>query len=184
MTSSNEQLVPVEQIDYANAIHTMRSADEGVVLVREMIVDRGGLRVAAVMHGELCVETFSNGYDQITQKERDDAQTFARGYKAAIATLTPSIRAQALEEAAWLPIESAPYEQTVEIKVGSMTFLAALHPGVSEDDEGRSCDQWQAAVEGEHPPCWTDDACWQSNSNEQMSLQPTAWRALKGGQRV
>jgi len=40
------------------------------------------------------------------------------------------------------------------------------------------CDQWQAAVEGEHPPCWSDGACWESNADEIGSLQPNAWRPL------
>lgn len=76
----------------------------------------------------------------------------------------------------WRPIESAPFNTPVEIKAGSMTFLARLEPDVSEDENGQSCDQWLAEIEGEHPPCWSAGACWSSNENDDRSLQPTAWR--------
>lgn len=76
----------------------------------------------------------------------------------------------------WRDIESAPYNTPVEIKVGSMTFLARLHPDASMSSLDESCDQWQAEINGEHPPCWSGGACWASNENEDMSLQPTAWR--------
>ena len=76
----------------------------------------------------------------------------------------------------WRDIESAPYNTPVEIKVGSMTFLARLHPDASMSSLDESCDQWQAEIDGEHPPCWSGGACWASNENEDMSLQPTAWR--------
>lgn len=76
----------------------------------------------------------------------------------------------------WRPIESAPFNTPVEIKAGSMTFLARLEPDVSEDENGQSCDQWLAEIDGEHPPCWSAGACWSSNENDDRSLQPTAWR--------
>jgi len=76
----------------------------------------------------------------------------------------------------WRPIESAPFNTPVEIKAGSMTFLARLMPDASMSDLETSCDQWQAEIEGEHPPCWSGGACWSSNENEDPSLQPTAWR--------
>lgn len=76
---------------------------------------------------------------------------------------------------AWYSIEIAPYNEPVEIRVGHMTIVARLLPDVSEDENG-SCDQWAAEFEGEHPPCWSDGACWASNEDEIMSLQPTAWR--------
>lgn len=57
-----------------------------------------------------------------------------------------------------------------------MTFLARLEPDASENEHG-SCHQWVAAIEGEHPPCWSDGACWASNEDEVASLQPTAWRS-------
>lgn len=83
-----------------------------------------------------------------------------------------------LVEAAWRPIETAPYSETVEVRAGSMTFLASLHKDGSLNSDEMPCDQWVADVEGEHPPCWTDGACWESNSNEMTSLQPVAWRPV------
>ncbi len=90
---------------------------------------------------------------------------------AAISALLPAI------EGEWFPIETAPYDTTLEVRVGSMTFLARLQPDAAEDENG-SCDQWQAAVEGEHPSCWSEGACWESNIDECQSLQPTGWRPL------
>lgn len=76
----------------------------------------------------------------------------------------------------WRPIETAPYDTPVEVKVGSMTFLARLLADASMSSLDETCDQWQAENDGEHPPCWSGGACWASNENEDMSLQPTAWR--------
>lgn len=78
---------------------------------------------------------------------------------------------------AWRPIETAPYETAVKIKVGNMTFHAMLVPDASENEDG-SCDQWCAVIEGEHPPCWSGGACWWSNENEDRSMQPEAWMPI------
>jgi hypothetical protein len=75
----------------------------------------------------------------------------------------------------WRPIESAPYNQEVVVRVGEMTFLAKLMPDISQDEHGNECDQWQATREGEHPPCWSNGACWSSNEDEWPSLSPEAW---------
>jgi len=83
------------------------------------------------------------------------------------------------EEREWLPIETVPYRETVEVRVGEgMAFRAQLLPDASMSDLDTACDQWQAAIEGEHPPCWSGGACWESNEDEISSLQPTAWRPL------
>lgn len=77
----------------------------------------------------------------------------------------------------WQPIESAPYDLAVEVKVGEgMTFIAALARNASMNSDEQPCDQWQAVHEGEHPPCWSEGACWSSNVDDVTSLQPTAWR--------
>lgn len=86
-------------------------------------------------------------------------------------------RVKGLEGAGWQPIDNAPYSTTVEVRAGSMTFLATLEPGISENDAGESVDQWCAAIDGEHPPCWSDGGYWSSNQDESPSIQPTAWRA-------
>ena len=87
-----------------------------------------------------------------------------------------------LREDEWRPINTAPIDTPIRVKVGEMTFLARLLPDASMTSDERSCDQWQAEREGEHPPCWSGGACWESNEDEVMSLQPTQWRAaLNGG---
>lgn len=78
----------------------------------------------------------------------------------------------------WKPMETAPYNTAVEIKAGGMAFKAIFLSNVSIDESGKYCDQWQAVHEGKHPPCWTDGACWESNDDEMMSIQPTHWRSL------
>lgn len=98
-------------------------------------------------------------------------QAFAK-FEQAIRTENTS----ATEPVAWQDINSAPYDTPVEVKVGSMTFLARLLPDASMSSLDETCDQWQAEIDGEHPPCWSGGACWASNENEDMSLQPTAWR--------
>lgn len=94
----------------------------------------------------------------------------------AFAKFEQSIRQSAERGEAWRPIETAPYDTPVEVKVGSMTFLARLLADASMSSLDETCDQWQAEIDGEHPPCWSGGACWASNENEDMSLQPTAWR--------
>ncbi len=78
----------------------------------------------------------------------------------------------------WQDIASARYGEIVLIRAGRMSFEAVLVPDVSINESGDFCDQWQAAHEGEHPPCWTDGACWESNEDDRASLQPTAWMPL------
>jgi len=133
----------------------------------------------------------------VSQEARNhaaDHQDHARGYSCsaplrdgraddcsivqAFAKFEQLIRSKVIDEAAgeqWQPIETARYGETVEVKVGSMTLLAKLLHNHSENEHG-SCDQWVAAIEGEHPPCWSDGCCWDSNEDEITSLQPTAWR--------
>jgi len=79
---------------------------------------------------------------------------------------------------AWLALKDAPYNEVVEVQVGQMTFRAVLRPDAAMSDEETSCDQWQAAIEGEHPPCWSDGACWENNEDDSSSLPPEAWRPI------
>ena len=79
----------------------------------------------------------------------------------------------------WRDISSAPYRTLVRVKVGSVTLLARLVPDASMTSEEQGCDQWCAEIEGEHPPCWSGGACWESNEDEAPSLQPTAWQPLE-----
>lgn len=77
----------------------------------------------------------------------------------------------------WQPIADAPYNQAVEIKIGRRKFPAILLHNASMSSEEESCDQWQATTD-DHPKCWSDGACWESNEDGNTSLQPEAWRAL------
>lgn len=77
----------------------------------------------------------------------------------------------------WQDIETAPYNTVVIVKVGlSMEFEASLIPDSAMSSLEEFCDQWQAAHEGEHPPCWSGGCCWESNEDENASLQPHAWK--------
>jgi len=63
------------------------------------------------------------------------------------------------EPVSWKSIADAPYDTPLTVRVGGMTFGAILRRGVSETTDGDPCDQWQALIADEHPPCWTDGAC-------------------------
>lgn len=113
----------------------------------------------------LVSEGSARGYELLNCAERMTAA------QAALSTLPDAVAGER-----WQPIETAPYVTPVRIEVGEMTFLARLVQDASMDENERSCDQWVAEREGEHPPCWTDGACWASNSDEMMSMQPTRWQ--------
>lgn len=84
----------------------------------------------------------------------------------------------AVAEAAWSGVENAPYDTPLTVLAGGMTFAAILRRDASLNEDGESCDQWQAVVEGEHPPCWTDGACWESNEDGISCLWPEAFMPL------
>lgn len=84
----------------------------------------------------------------------------------------------AVAEAAWSGVENAPYDTPLTVLAGGMTFAAILRRDASLNEDGESCDQWQAVVEGEHPPCWTDGACWESNEDGIPCLWPEAFMPL------
>lgn len=120
----------------------------------------------------LAAEFERDGWSQKAQAIREnvvgatDAPDMQRSLRAIVAALDDG----------WRPISTAPHETPVIVRVGGMTFGAILHLGVSMAEDGAACDQWAATVEGEHPPCWSDGACWASNVDEVQSLQPDAWR--------
>lgn len=81
----------------------------------------------------------------------------------------------------WQPIEMAPYSTPVEVVLEEgMVIVARLLPDFAMTEDDQSCDQWRAEYEGEHPPCWSGGACWDSNEDERMSLQPVKWRPANG----
>jgi hypothetical protein len=78
----------------------------------------------------------------------------------------------------WQDIKTAPYRLPVVVQLeDGSELLAELVPNASMTDEEMPCDQWQEIEEGSAPPCWTDGACWESNHDEVMSLQPRKWRS-------
>lgn len=94
--------------------------------------------------------------------------------RAALTALTPSAVGEQ-----WQPIETAPYNTAVKIKVGQgMEFIARLIPDASMTTDEQSCDQWQAEHEGEHPDCWHGGCCWESNADLVTSMQPEGWMPL------
>jgi hypothetical protein len=79
----------------------------------------------------------------------------------------------------WQPIETAPMDTPVRVQLGDgMTIVARLMPDAALNDEEQPCNQWQAEYEGEHPECWHDGCCWESNMDGQASLQPRGWSAI------
>jgi hypothetical protein len=79
-------------------------------------------------------------------------------------------------ETGWRDIKSAPFNVPVRVKLGEgMSIVARLIPDASMTSDERTCDEWQAEFEGEHPECWSDGCCWESNADDMMSMQPTHW---------
>jgi hypothetical protein len=81
----------------------------------------------------------------------------------------------------WQKIASAPKDGSdIEIlTAGGFEMLARFELLGFEDEDGKSVGSWVASVEGRHPDCWSDGACWQSNENEMPSDPPTMWRPDK-----
>lgn len=106
-----------------------------------------------------------------TKDQMNEAMEALRAYRASAAINAMS---------GWRDIETDPpkYDEVVKVKAGHMTFRAVLRNNIAMDDEGVSCDQWEAAIEGEHPPCWSDGACWELNVDGYGSLQPEEWRPV------
>ncbi len=71
------------------------------------------------------------------------------------------------------------YNTPVRVLVGDgMSFLARYVKDASVDEDENVCDQWQAVLEGEHPPCWSNGAQWANNEDEVASMPVRQWRAL------
>lgn len=85
---------------------------------------------------------------------------------------------EALAKDGWQDIANAPVNTPVRVKAGNMTFIARIVLGASMTSDEQECNQWQAEHEGEHPPCWSGGACWESNEDEAMSLHPTHWQPI------
>lgn len=106
------------------------------------------------------------------------ADAILRLLEAHTAEQTAPSAAPVAEPVVWSGVENAPYDTPLTVLAGGMTFAAILRRDASLNEEGESCDQWQAVVEGEHPPCWTDGACWESNEDGIPCLWPEAFMPL------
>ncbi|TNC14869.1 DUF3850 domain-containing protein [Methylobacterium terricola] len=107
----------------------------------------------------------------------------ATSEKQGLATMLPrpeaaSPVAEGQAPGGWQSLETAPMDTEVEVRTGFMTFRAKLVPEAGMTENEHVCDQWQATREGEHPPCWSEGACWSSNVDHCPSMQPEAWRPL------
>lgn len=75
----------------------------------------------------------------------------------------------------WQPIETAPAETCVKVRLESGgTLLASLHFGNVENKDGM-CWAWQTECEDDCPDSWTDGYCWAVNEDGVPSDQPTHW---------
>lgn len=77
--------------------------------------------------------------------------------------------------AIWQPIETAPFDVDVWVNLGGLIFQARLGE-VDDADDG--CNQWLATLEGMHPPCWSDGACWAFNEDYNSSRVPLYWTPI------
>lgn len=78
----------------------------------------------------------------------------------------------------WHDMKSAPLDGSdIEIKTtGGFELLARWERQGFINEAGDDCGSWVAVVEDEHPPSWTDGACWESNADERPSDPPVKWR--------
>ena len=127
-------------------------------------------RLARVLDGPFYrVEGYAGPYiDEATLRdEHTAAAATLRALSAEVARLRRPV-----DPVAWQPIDEAPYDTPLTVRVGGMTFGAILRRGASETTDGDPCDQWQALIADEHPPCWTDGACWEINALGYGSREP------------
>jgi hypothetical protein len=122
------------------------------------------LRLIAKDHARLAPNAYHSAETLVQIADRLDAPK---------ATATASVREDWRDDT-----DNAPYDTPVLVRVGDMTFIAKLIPDAGMREDETSCDQWVAVNEGEHPPCWSGGACWDSNEDGDRSIQPYAWMAL------
>ena len=84
----------------------------------------------------------------------------------------------------WQPMETAPRDGTdIQARIpghGSDNVIAWQVDAFLDEDES-PCGGWAFTTDQEPPACWTDGICWQSNEDEQASIQPTHWKSLPKG---
>jgi len=76
------------------------------------------------------------------------------------------------------PMADAPTDRVILLQVWSgKTFPVKWQDGFLDSDEC-ACGGWVAQEEGNHPPCWDDGACWESNSDGMPSDPPIGWKEM------
>ena len=76
----------------------------------------------------------------------------------------------------WHDIKTAPGMVTVRVKTEQGRKLLAFWDGMAVEGPNGSTGAWVAAVEGKHPPCWSDGICWAENEDLKPSDRPVKWQ--------
>jgi len=76
------------------------------------------------------------------------------------------------------PMADAPLDRTIILKTWrGKSFPARWRDGFLDSEE-RDCGCWTAEEEGNHPACWDDGVCWESNADGMHSEQPIGWKEV------
>lgn len=79
----------------------------------------------------------------------------------------------------WQPIETAPRDGTaILVKTVGDHYLEAYWGDSLMNKAEHFCSGWFANKEDNHPACWTDGVCWESNADEEPSDPPILWTPL------
>ena len=81
----------------------------------------------------------------------------------------------------WKPIASAPRNGDTVAALTKGGRLVKVYWCVDfvETDSG-PCSVWVAAGEGQHPDCWDDGVCWETNGDGEPSDPPVLWCPMPG----
>ena len=77
----------------------------------------------------------------------------------------------------WQPIETAPRDEVVFLKLEDETLIKASLRGGFMDSDGEDCFCWVAEQEY-FPECWSCGECYEYNADGNRSIHPTAWQPL------
>lgn len=80
----------------------------------------------------------------------------------------------------WQPMETAPRDGTpiqADIPGNGKDNIIAWMDGFL-NDTGQCCCAWVFVDDQEPPDCWTDGVCWESNDDNEKSVDPAAWKPL------
>jgi len=119
--------------------------------------------------------------DRRALAERLKAMKFDEDLSEHYAPLDPAERdlllrllGEEAEPRGWQPIETAPKDGTCVVMLTRGGSVVRASFGNLGDDAWT----WIATNDDEHPKCWTDGACWESNEDDEPSDQPVYWMPL------